>query len=671
MRQLCRYIVLVFTLSALGQDSRSPKKLSDLSLQELMNVEVTSVSRKEQRLSQVPAAVYVINAEDIRRSGATSIPELLRMVPGLHVARFDGDKWAIASRGFNGPWSNKLLVLIDGRTAYSSLFSGVRWGEQDTLLENIERIEVIRGPGATVWGANAVNGVINIITRHARDTQGGLVTAGAGTEETGFAGVQYGGTAGKAYYRAYSKGFRRQGLFSATGDSEGGGWNAVRGGFRLDWDASDRTSLMLSGDLYRDRADQVLPAGTFFPPVSGDVADTSLSVGGNLLARWRHTTRRGSEVALQVYFDRARRDDLANPGGIDTYDVDFQHRLALASRHDLEWGVAARVISDYTLPSYRIRFLPQDRTQPLFSGFVQDVVTIVEGRLQATLGSKVEHNVFTGAEFQPSLQVLWSPNPRNSLWGSLARAVRTPSRSDRDSEVVFGTFAGPGGMPGVAMVSGNPEFRSEVLRAQEMGYRLQTKRFSVDLAAFYNVYHNLRDIDIGQPVFAALPAPPHLVVPVSLVSRLGGETHGLEAATSWNLRSNWKVFTGYSWLQMRLNARDVADPSEARRSEAESPQHQFQIRSYLDLPYNLNLDTMLYHVGTLRAAQGLGGHPGVPAYTRLDARIGWRPSRSLEFSVALANLSDPMHPEFISSEASVRSGEQVSRGVYGKMIWRF
>ena len=657
-----------------GSEQRAgkPRDLTEISLEELMNIEVTSVSKKEQKLAQAPAAVYVITQEDIRRSGVTSIPEALRLAPGVQVARIDANKWAISARGFNGRWSNKLLVLIDGRRVYSPMFSGVYWDLQDTLLEDIERIEVIRGPGATMWGAGAVNGVVNVITRHARDTQGWLATAGGGSEERGFGGLRYGGRAGQAYYRGYWKYFQRNHGLTQAGEPAADGWDALRGGFRMDWEPSEKNAVTLQGDLYHGHAGQTISTVSLVPPFNRTINDQARSVGGSVLGRWKHVFSDRSEMALQVSFDRADRTEAVNVEEVDTYDVDFQHRLRLAARHELHWGVEGRYMSD-NLPGRALRsFQPQSRAQPLFTTFLQDEVLLVEDRLSLTLGSKFEHNVYTGYEVQPGAQLLWTPNPKNTVWASMARAVRPPSRMNRDVRVDFLAVPGWGGMPILISAFGSPSFRSETLRSHELGWRLQaSRRFSADVAAFYNVYHHLETGDLGTPYLEQVPAPPHLVLPMVLNNNLKGEAHGVELATNWNVTNRWKLSGTYSWLRVRVNPTGSAPALEDTRSTGESPAHQAHLRSYLDLPRKLSLDAALYYNGSLSAAEGVLARPGVPAYTRLDARLGWRPAQDLEVSVGLQNLLQARHPEFYSIEALVIPGNQVGRSIYGKVVWRF
>ena len=449
-------------------------QLKELSLEELMDIEVTSVSKRPERLSETASAIQVITQEDIRRSGATRLPEALRLASNLEVAQIDSRRWAISARGFNSPFSNKLLVLIDGRTVYTPLFAGVFWDVQDTLLEDIDRIEVISGPGATLWGANAVNGVINIITKDAKDTQGTLLAGGGGTELRGFGGVRYGGAVAPNFrYRIYGKYFDRDGTVLPDGRDASDDWHQGQGGFRMDWDASESDVFTVQGDGYDGRISQA----------GADAIDVS---GANVIGRWSHTFYEGSELTLQLYYDRTHRDI---PGEVsedlDTYDVDFQHRFPLGERHDIVWGLGYRLIEDDVGNSPAVAFLPPQVSRQWFSGFVQDEIALVKDRVHLTLGTKIEHNDYTGFEFQPSGRLAWRLSEQQILWSAISRAVRTPSRIDRE---LFLRVDDPD-----LRIDGGPDFESEELLAYELGYRVQPfSRLGLSLAAYYNDYDDLR-----------------------------------------------------------------------------------------------------------------------------------------------------------------------------------
>jgi iron complex outermembrane receptor protein len=660
LRFCVAWCALMGGVGSAEQPPGKPRDLTALSLEELMNIEVTSVSKKEQKLSQAAAAVYVITQEDIRRSGATSIPEALRMAPGLQVARINGSKWAISARGFNGQFANKLLVLIDGRSVYTPLFSGVYWDVQDTLLEDIDRIEVIRGPGATMWGANAVNGVINIITKAASQTQGGLVSAGGGTEERGFGGLRYGGPLGpNAHYRLYAKYSKRNHLLTESGLGASDGWDAVRGGFRMDLNLSGHDSLTLQGDLYRNQEAQRLDQVSLSPPFQHSLRDDYQPAGGNVLARWRHSSK-GSEMTLQFYHDRTRREDALLGDALATTDVDFQHRFSLAARHELLWGAGYRLTSEQISNRLTFSFSPDRRRDSLYSAFVQDEIALVEDRLRLVVGSKFEHNPFSGLEIQPTAQLAWSPHARHAAWTSVSRAVRTPSPGDQNVRINLSAWAGAGGITNLLALLGNRDFRSEDLLAWELGYRLQaTARVSLDLASFYNSYDEVRSFRLGAPFLEQVPAPLHVLVPGYFGNQSKARSHGLEVAANWTPIGGWRWSAGYTGLALRL--RHPPTGMDTSMLEGDSPAHQVNLRSYLDLSRTLQWDSALYYVSALSKLH-------VPAHTRLDTRLGWRATSELEVSVSLQNLLDNRHPEFVPEGTSRMT--EIGRSVYGKVTWR-
>ena len=608
--------------SGFSHAAAAPSELTELSLEELMNVEVTSVSKKPERLSDAAAAVYVITREDIRRSGYTSIPEILRLAPNLQVARVDSSQYAITARGFNSTTANKLLVLIDGRTVYTPLFSGVFWDAQDTLIEDIERIEVISGPGGTLWGSNAVNGVINIITRRSQDTTGALVSLGAGTEELG-AGVRYGAKLGEnATLRVYGKGFNRDNTVRGNGTNVEDSWKKGQVGFRTDW-ARGNDALTLQGDGYTGTIDQV-----------GD--DKSIS-GANLLARWNRTLQDGSAVQVQGYFDRTRRVQPGTFGELlDTYDIEAQHRFQWGARHEIVWGGGYRLMHDSVTNSAVLAFLPNVRVLHLANGFLQDSIALRE-RLNLTLGVKLESNSYTGLEVQPNARLAWKFRDDALLWSAVSRVVRTPSRVDRD-------FFVPG------MFAGGPDFKSEKLIAFEIGYRAQpVSHASLSISTFYNVYDDLRSIEPG-------PGGP----PSVLANKMEGTTYGVETWGSYQVLDWWRLSVGYTYLQEKLRFKADSRDTFGFSAAANDPEHQVSARSTMNLPHNLEFDAMLRRVDALPG-------PNVPSYVALDARLGWTVWKGLEISLIGFNLLDHDHPEFVA----VPTPSELARAFYAKVVWRY
>lgn len=612
---------------AFGITNEETVDLSHMSIDELANIEISSVSKKKESLSDAAAAVFVITQEDIRRSGYTSVPEVLRLAPNLQVARIDASQYAITARGFNENTTNKLLVLIDGRTVYTPLFSGVFWDVQDVMLQDIERIEVISGPGGALWGSNAVNGVINIITRSAHATQGTLLNAGVGTEERGGA-ARYGGKLNdNTAFRVYAKGFERDGTERANGTDAHDRWHKQQAGFRLDSDdAGDKFTLQ--GDLYDGESDQRVGSDKTFS-------------GVNLLGRWNHALGGDDSLQVQAYFDRTRRD---YPGlfreQLDTYDLDIQHRFRWRQGHDIVWGGGYRVMEDSVENSASLAFLPTQRSLKLANLFVQDSIALADA-LKLTLGIKLEHNSYTGTETQPSARLAWKLDEKSLVWSSVSRAVRTPSRIDAE-------FFVPANAP--FRLIGNEDFESEELIAYEVGYRADpTAKLSFSVSAFYNDYDKLRSVELS---------PGGL--PFVLGNKMRGNTYGVEMWGNYRVNDWWRLSAGYNYLKKDLElASDSSDTSSLDNAETD-PRYQFSLRSSMNLPRNVELDLTLRSVGGLSSSE-------VPSYTELDARLGWMITKGVSLSVSGFNLLDREHPEF----GSLPTRSEFRRSVYMEVSWQF
>jgi iron complex outermembrane receptor protein len=644
--------------------------LMERPLEELMKLQVTSVSKRPELLSDAAAAVFVITQDDIRRSGATSIPEALRLSPGLDVARQDSHTWAISSRGFNDEFANQLLVLIDGRSVYTPLFAGVYWDVQDLVLEDIDRIEVIRGPGATLWGANAVNGVINITTKSAKETQGGLLIGGGGTEEHGFSSIRYGGKVGQnGYYRVYGKFFNRDDSALPDGSRSHDEWTMSRGGFRYDWEPNDFNTLTVQGDMYGGELNQsvrmVNPAALrppFAPPFAiQNNHDVDVS-GGNLLSRWTHKISSDSDLSVKLYYDRTDRDRVVFAEKRNTFDIDAQHRFSLLGWNDIIWGLGYNITEDELKNTASVTFSPRRRSANLYSAFLQDEITVVPDKLRLTLGSKLEHNDYTGWEIQPSGRLSWSITHKQTAWAAVSRAVSTPSRAEDDIRITPSTgIIAPGG---VVSLFGSRGMESKELIAYELGYRVQPHdRVSLDFTAFYNIYDRQRSIEPGG---TRTPAPPPLVIPFTINNLIHGETYGFEVASTFQLTDWWRVRANYSYLKIDLHMSKgaVSNPFQLNHSEGDSPQNQVGVRSHMDLPYNFEFDTGVRYVDSLP-------NRGVGSYIVGDARIGWRsPNKKWEISVVGQNLFNSRHQEFAPSYIETQTTE-VETSVYGKVTFRF
>jgi iron complex outermembrane recepter protein len=660
------------------QDVPDPGKVGQMSMEDLMNIKVTSVSKRPQKVADAAAAVFVLTQEDIRRSGATSIPEALRLVPGLEVARIDENKWAIGSRGFNGRFDNKLLVLIDGRSVYTPLFSGVYWNVQDVMLEDVDRIEVIRGPGATLWGANAVDGVINIITKKAKNTQGTVVTAGAGNEERGSGGVRFGDKVGDTSYRVYGKYFNWGPSEYASGMTAHDEWDMLRGGFRADWAPTGPNSMTVQGDIYRSRYGETLTVPSLSAPYSNTFPNDGNYSGGNVLGRWNRSSE-ASSMSLQMYFDNTTMAD--NSIFVDhqnIFDIDFQHGFHVGDSQQFVWGMGYRYLRDRNDPTFSVSLTPNQRSLNHFGAFLQDEIGLVnkrdelgrvDKRLRITLGSKFEHNDFTGFEIEPNARLLWTLTPNQSIWTAVSRAVRTPALTEEglrlNSQVVPpGTPLNPTPLPAIVAVFGSNQFQSEDLLAYEAGYRVQaTSSFSADIAGFYNNYTNLRSAEPGAAFIEGNPVPTDIVLPFVAENNMSGRTYGVEFFGDWRVAHWWRVVGSYSYLQMDIHKdANSLDPTPDLPNGS-SPRHQWYLRSSLDLAKNFDQDTTLRFVDQLPSL-------GIPSYYSLDAHLGWRPHPRVEFSIGGQNLLNDKHFEFIPDFINT-SPTEVKRTVYGSMTFRF
>lgn len=633
--------------------------LASMSLEDLADIEISSVSKRMEKRTAAAAAIHVITAEDIRRSTATSLPDLLRAVPGVHVAALDASIRSISIRGFSGRYANKLLVLVDGRSVYTPLFSGVVWEIQDLMLENIERIEIIRGPGGTLWGANAVNGVINITTKNAADTQGGLVSAGAGTEYPGFGAIRYGGTAGEqGHYRLHLRYLGRDDRASFAGRRAEDEADYFRGGTRWDWDWG-ATQFTLIGDLYGTQTSQVIDVPGLLLPLPETRREDTYYSGGSLLGRWTHTRANGGELRLQAYYDRAETNNILLDENRDTFDLELQYQLPPLGRHEFMWGANFRYYRDRVHGTPVARYDPPEQRKRLFSAFVQDRISFLDDRLALTLGTKVEHNDFTGFEIQPSARLAWTPNDKHTLWAAVSRAVRTPAITDE--AVDFAGLAIPGLM---LTFVGNADFKSEELLALEAGYRVAlTDALAVDLALFHNTYDNLRSTEIGLPYLDAFPRPPHLAIPAIGRNNMEGTVYGGELALNWQVRPWWRLHMNYSYLEMDLdNNPDSFDPVSAVMEESD-PQHQVYIESNMDISEKFEIDVAMRFVDQLPAL-------GIDDYVTMDVRLAWTPSDDFEIAIVGHDLLGSKHVEYDSQFVNT-APTQVQRGVYGKVTWRF
>lgn len=602
------------------------RELLDLSLEQLANIQITSVSKKSERLADAPASVFVITAEDIRRSGATTLPEVLRLAPNLEVARVNANQYAISARGFNSTTANKLQVLIDGRSVYTPLYSGVFWDVQDVMLEDVDRIEVISGPAATLWGSNAVDGVINVITRSAAETQGALAAGEVGNRDNGVA-ARYGGTTDTGgHYRVYGKFSDFDHTTLADGTPVRDSWNKSQAGFRADW-GDTRESFTLQGDAYGGRLEQVDPR-------------MSTVSGLNLNAHWNRQLENGSDLRLRGYYDRTDRN---YPGtfaeSLDIVNFELQQNLRALGRHLIVWGASYRHANDHVENTAALAFLPADQGLSWTSVFAQDEIALRED-LHLTAGARLERNDYTGTEAMPSLRLAWKLSENRLLWGALSRAVRTPSRIDRD-------FFVPGTAP--FLIAGGPDFRSEVSNVAELGYRAQPSRvLSYSVTAFHNSQEHIRSVE---------PAPGGGLV---IGNGIEGTTNGIELWGSLQASRIWRLSGGLVELRQHLHLAPGSASTFGTAGEGNDPNHQWSVRSSIDLRGGREFDLDVRRVGALP-------DPSVPAYTAVDARYGWRLSSEVRAALVAQNLFDPSHPEF--GTAATRS--EIARSIFLRLSAQF
>jgi len=640
-----------------------------LSPEQLLNATVISATKTKETVEQSPAAVYVISAEDIARSGVTSIPDALRMAPGVDVAQGDGGSWAINIRGFNSGLANQLLVMIDGRTIYNPLFAGTYWELQNLPLEDIERIEVIRGPGGTLWGANAVNGVINIITKKAQDTQGTLIRAAAGNSlQDSVLGQQGEKTADNAYYRVYAQ---HENDGPLTGPHGGAAFDSLRDsrtGFRFD----QGDNLTVSGDAYINTTDQLVSVPQFISPYFSIQNDEHDSQGANLLAHWKKNYADGSQLSFQSYLDYTYRDQVVLSDEEDILDFDVQYNLRPIGPNEIITGGGYRLNHEDIGNTSTLSITPAESNRNLFNYFAQDKIALVPDRWCLTLGSKVEHNDFTGFEIEPNARLQWFPDSRQTFWTSVSRAVTTPSPLETNLNENAQVFA-PNSLPAPFHVNApieynliaNPSFYSEQLIAYEAGYRNKlTPDVSVDIAAFDNYYNGLagqQSAGPGSAGFGVVLSPViYGQLKTELANLMSGQTYGAEMAADWNVNSNWKLSSGVTWLEMSLQpgAGDIGP----QYSAGQSPNYESNLRSYWNINKDWSLDTSAYYVDRLVAFN-------TPAYVRLDTNIGWKIEPGIQLNVVGQNLLQGTHMEY-GSTTDLNAAE-VPRSFYAKITCKF
>jgi len=654
-------LLLPALASSSEMDTENPVK--QLSLEELGNIQVTTVSKSPSEVRKTAAAIFVITQEDIQRSGVTTIPDALRLAPGVEVARIDSNKWSVGIRGFGTGNSRDVLVLIDGRSVYTTLVAGTYWDVQNVLLEDVDRIEVIRGPGGTIWGPNSLNGVINIITKSSKDTKGALVSAGGGDFEQGFFNTRFGGGNDHGLtYRIYALGFDRGPEYHPDGQNFDR-WRAAQAGFRTDWAQSANNSFTLQGDLYDEGAGDSATATSYAPPYTQTVDATARLSGGNVLGRWQRTFSAGNDLQFQAYYDRTNRHDPNFTDLRDTFDFDFLDRLRLPWRQQVSWGLGARasrgrnpvVVSGLT-------FTPETRTDRLLTAFLQDDVELIENRLTLSLGSKFLRTNFTPLQLEPSARLLWTPTATQTIWAAFTHALRTPSDAE-ENFTLLGYIGTNQGLPFFARFNPNPNFRSEELNGYELGYRrLLGAKVYLDLALFYNHYSDLLSEDItGAPVLENNPQPPHYLLPADFGNGLLGTTRGIEIAPEWKPTKSWRLSASYSFLQMQLKrSPNSLDVGTGPIIEGSSPRHQVGASSNFDFGKRFSVDLTYRFISALPKE-------AVEAYSSADAHFSWQLAEHFQLSVVGQNLLQPHHDESAGDPGPLVG---IKRSVYGQIAWK-
>ena len=670
-RNLCVCTACMVTglpVISFADKNSSQNEFIDMDISQLMNITITSVSKKPQNLADAAAAVFVISAEDIKNSGVTAVADALAMAPGLQVAKISSSKWSVSSRGFSGFTSNKLLILIDGRSVYSPAYSGTFWDQQNVLLEDIERIEVIRGPGGTLWGANAVNGVINIITKKAEDTEGVMLTAGGGDQERIMSGARIGGKIGESTYGRLSLSYndREANSLYANDMDAGDGWQSMRGSFRLDGDHSPKGKWTVQGDLYKNDEDQfVSPYWVTTPPYFTSIAGSVEDEGANLLARYEHEFSEDKILTVQTYYDYTDRKEDYYQQTFNIYDFDLQYQMGIGKSHSLTMGTGFRHIEGDFTENIQVSML--DSEDQLYSAFLQDEIALVPDNLWFTLGTKWEHNDYTGSEWQPSARVLWKPAENHSVWTSVARAVRTPSMVEAGGTILLAVFPTDFGVMQSNLV-GKEDFDVEELIAYEAGYRLQPGfNLSLDLAVFYN------DYDDTYAVTQVTPSSTDL----TFINGSKGDSHGLEAVVDWKT-TDWLSFQAvYSYIDMsfELDGRDSSTSAGGvfiDYVENSSPEHQVSLRSTIDFAKDWRLNLWLRYIDdivVINSENVLGGSFAIDDYFIFNANITWMVTENIEFTLAGQNLLEDRQLQYASEYATPPTA--IERGFYGKVTWRF
>jgi len=629
--------------------SEQPTDVTQNSIEDLMRTKISSVSKREEQVLDTPAAVYVVTREELRSTGARNIPDALRLVPGMDVNQIDASTFDVGIRGFDERFSNKMLVMIDGRSLYSPIFGGIYWDSINLDMDDIDRIEVIRGPGGSLWGTNAVNGTVNIITRSSQGTQGILLTDRSSSDTPMSLTARYGGQMGKfGTYRIFSKYADAFGTQDQTGHWAGDAWHLLQGGFRSDLKLREHDALMLEGSIYSGSFGEPLTKPLLVAPFAATVGGINSVSGGAALARWTHGYIDGQETQVQLYYAIEDRDATERPDNLSTVDVDIQHHFYIGSRQDLVGGAGYRYSEFYAPATPFLVITPARQRYPLFSGFIQDELALVPKRLSLIAGGKTEHNRFTGFDLQPSLRLNWSPNDKSAVWASLTKAVKIPNILNTSMYRPVSASLGANGVD-LATLVGNPKYKDEHLLAYEAGSRMQLKRVSMDATGFVNNYNDVETNENLAPVARA----GYTEYPAQWANNLYGKSFGAEVAASWNVVPGWKITASYSWLKIEMRANSQSnDTSTAVGFNTGTPTNHFGVRSSHSLLKNLDFNALAQYTGPLPS--GLGGDtaPALPSYCRVDANLQWHIRDYFRIDFGGQNLLQPRVVEYVSGNGA-------------------
>ena len=631
-----------------------------------MNTKISSVSKKEEQVLDTPAAVYVVTREEIRSAGARNIPDALRLVPGMDVNLIDASTFDVGIRGFDERFSNKMLVMIDGRSLYSPIFGGIYWDSIALIMDDIDRIEVIRGPGGSLWGTNAVNGTVNIITRSSQATQGLLLRDLSSSDMPVSITVRYGGRVGKiGTYRIFSKYSDTFGNQDATGHWAGDAWHLLHGGLRSDLKLRERDTLMLEGNIYLGSFGEPLNVPLLVAPFAATIGGVNSVSGGAAMGRWTHTYVDGQETQVQVFYAIEDRDATERPDNLDTVDVDVQHHFHVASRQDIVGGAGYRYSQFYAQATPSLTITPAHQDYPLYSAFVQDEIALVPKKLSLTAGGKTEHNRFTGFDFQPSLRLNWRPSKKDALWASVSKAVKIPNFLNTSMYRPVSASLGTDGVD-LATLVGNPKYKDEHLLAYEGGYRVQLKRLSMDATGFVNNYSDVETNENLAPVVHA----GYTEYPAQWANNLFGKSFGAEVAASWNVIPDWKMTASYSWLKLEMRANSQSnDTSTAVGFNTGTPTNHFGVRSSYALRKNLDFNALAQYTGPIASGLGADTAPALPSYCRVDGNLQWHMEDYIRIDVGGQNLLYPRRAEYTGGNGAIQTLNP--RNIFARITYVF